>query len=110
MLAGRRQFPLDFFAKRSMHGGHGSSLTGLPLSPASAARPPRGFGGGGAMLRRNARGSSLSCQSVNAPAPQNRELAQKSVPGRPRAPSQYASTFEADAGRGPVKSTERRHD
>jgi hypothetical protein len=44
---------LDFHRKESVCGGHGPSLTGSLLSPASAAWPPRGFGGGGAMLRQH---------------------------------------------------------
>jgi hypothetical protein len=40
-LAGRH-FALDLSLERSMHGG--PSLTGSLLSPASALRPPRGFG------------------------------------------------------------------
>jgi len=48
-----RYFALDFAFKQSVHGGHGRlSLTGSLLSPASAAWPPRGLGGGGALLRR----------------------------------------------------------
>ena len=46
-------FALDFHRKESVCGGHGPSLTGSLLSPASAAWPPRGLGGGGAMLRRH---------------------------------------------------------
>ena len=74
-------FALDFHRKESVCGGHGPSLTGSLLSPASAAWPPRGLGGGGAMLRRHvlkpARGlmaahvCSLTCtlpQSAKPPA------------------------------------------
>ena len=46
-------FALDFHRKESVCGGHGPSLTGSLLSPASAAWPPRGLGGGGAILRRH---------------------------------------------------------
>jgi hypothetical protein len=45
-------FAPDLSLEPSMHGGHGTpSLTGSLLSTASAIGPPRGLGGGGAMLR-----------------------------------------------------------
>ena len=46
-------FALDFSRKESVCGSRTASLAGLLLSPASAPWPPRGLGGGGAMLRRN---------------------------------------------------------
>jgi hypothetical protein len=46
-------FALDFSRQESVCGGHGQRACGLLLSPASALRPPRGLGGGGAILRRH---------------------------------------------------------
>src|SRR4029077_3597590 len=108
-LAGRH-FALDLSLERSMHGG--PSLTGSLLSPASALGPPRGLGGGGALLRRP---TGEEFRHVHEQAKANREdaVGRKSPRegGAPHdnRPSPDASEFEAGAGSGPTAPSERGH-
>ena len=93
-----------------MHGG--PSLTGSLLSPASALGPPRGLGGGGALLRRP---TGEEFRHVHEQAKANREdaVGRKSPRegGAPHdnRPSPDASEFEAGAGAGPAAPAERGH-
>ena len=53
IIEGRRQFPLELrFEQSNALWPTDTEPPGSLLSPASAAGPPRGFGGGGALLRR----------------------------------------------------------
>src|SRR6266516_4562201 len=77
------------------------SLSGSLLCPASADGPPRGLGGGGALLRRPRRDfgadtleRSFACPSAKVRAPLRRGLHPKSVRRRPAAGSPAISKRE----------------
>src|SRR5439155_22828129 len=87
------------------------SLTGSLLDPASAARPPRGMGGGGAMLHRHDRGV-LHVQAQTYTRREGALCRQSPLEGRPRQegePSSTAAAFEADASDRAIEPTERSH-
>jgi len=106
-------FALDFERKERVCGDHGRrAYLALSSCPASADGPPRGLGGGGALLRRHDREECWHVQAQTCADPQGAVYLQATFEGGPqrdRLPSPNASEFETGASACAVARTEWRH-